>query len=345
MRFAGIASAALFFITWIGIVPSIADPVADFYHGKNVELYIGGDVGGGYDNIGRLVARYISKYIPGNPSIVVKNNGAAAGISNINFLYNEAARDGTIIGITNNSLPLETRLKITDPQGRNLKFDIRKFNWIGSPSREAQIIYISKNAKAKSLDDLQTTEATVAALAAGGDTFSVPLLLDRLVGTKLKIIAGYGTVGQMNLAIEDGEVDGSTGGLTNLLVAKPTWLKDGIVRALVQFNVDRHPLLQNTPTILDLVKSNEDRQMMEVYVSRYKIARPFLMPPNVPQDRLAAIRAAFDATMEDKSFLDEARTLNLDIAPTNAPAMEKAMQQIETIPEPMIHRLRALLQR
>lgn len=327
----------------VGAPPVLADAVSDFYQGKTVEYQIGGNAGGAYDLVGRLVARHLGKHIPGNPAVVVKNNGSAASIPMTNFLYNVAPRDGKVMGMPINGMPIEPRLKVVDPEGSNLKADVTKFNWIGSPTAETQVVFIWHAARAKSIDDVKTIETTIAALTPSDDTYNLPHILNRLLGTKFKIIPGYGGVANMNIAVESGEVNAASGGFTNLIAGKPEWLKDKLVKVLVQFRDTRNPALADVPTITELLKSDEDRQMIALFAQRFKMARPIALPPGVPADRVAAMRAAFDATMKDPEFLAEAATLHLEISPTDGATMQAAVQDMDKVPQATIDRLRALL--
>jgi tripartite-type tricarboxylate transporter receptor subunit TctC len=321
-----------------------ADAVADFYRGKTVEILIGAAAGGAYDIHGRLIARYLGKHIPGNPAIVVQNMAGAASLGMTNQLYNVSPKDGTVIGMPNNGIPIEPKLHAVDPDGKNTKFDVEAFNWIGSPAQETQVAFYWKDSGVRTVDDLKAKPLTMASNAPGSDTYTLPTLINRLIGTKFKIVNGYPGVADIYVALERREADGSTGGLVNLLVSKDAWLKDGTLRVPLQLGFERHPLLKDAPTLLELVKSDEDKKLLEAYLTKYKLARPLALPPGVPADRVAAIRAAFEATMKDPEYLAEAEKGRIEISPVNGATAQAMVKQIQATPQPIIDRLREMTQ-
>jgi tripartite-type tricarboxylate transporter receptor subunit TctC len=325
--------------------PAAADPVADFYRGKTVEILIGAAAGGGYDLAGRAVARYLGRHIPGEPAIVVKNMPGSTSLRMTNYLYNVAARDGTAIGMPNNNIPFEPRLHMLSPDGKNIRFDVARLNWIGTPLQEPQVLYVWHTAPVKTVADLKKTEITVGTTAIASDNYTLPVLMNRLIGTRMKPVSGYQGQSGIFLALERGEVQGNSTGLSNLFVHKAQWMKQGKLRLLMQFAVERDPQIANIPTALELVSSDADRDLLRLYLSKYKMARPLAMPPGVPPERVATIRAAFDATMKDPAYIAEANKIHLDISPVDGAGIAALVHRIETAPQPMIDRLKALLAR
>jgi len=326
-------------------VPAAADPVADFYRGKTVEILIGAAAGGGYDLAGRAVARHIGRHIPGEPTIVVKNMPGSTSLRMTNHLYNVAPRDGTSIGMPNNNIPFEPRLHMLSPDGKNIRFDLDRFNWIGTPLQEPQVLYVWHAAPVQTVADLKKTEILVGTTAVASDNYTLPVLMNRLIGTKMKPVSGYQGQNEIFLALERGEVQGNSTGLSNLFVNKATWMKQGKLRILMQFAVERNPQVKDVPTALELVSTDADRDLLRLYLLKYKMARPLAMPPEVAPERVAAIRAAFDATMKDPRYLAEAAKMHLDVSPVDGPEVAALVHQIGTAPQPIIDRLKGLVAR
>ena len=322
-----------------------ADSVADFYKGKTVEILIGAAAGGGYDLPGRLVARHIGRHIPGQPTVIVKNMPGSASLRMTNYLYNVAPRDGTAIGMPNNNIPLEPRLHILSPDGSNMRFDVQKMHWIGTPLQEPQALFVWHEAPAKTVADLKKTEILVAATSVAADNATLPTLMNKLIGTRMKVVAGYKGQAEIFTAIERGEVQGNSTGLSNLFVHKADWMKQGKLRVLVQFAIERDPQLKDVPTALELVSSEEDRELLRVFLSKYQMTRPFAMPPEVPTARVAAIRTAFDATMKDPAYIAEAKKIGLEVSPLGGAEIEALIEQIQRTPQPVVDKLRSLLAR
>ncbi len=221
----------------------------------------------------------------------------AAGLVVTNYLYNVAKRDGTVIGMPTSNVPIEPRLKLLSPDGSNVKFDLANFSWIGTPLQEPQVTWVWHTAPAASVDDLKTNTILMGATTASADNAILPMLVDELIGTKMKVLTGYQGQNEINLAAERGEVQGNNTGLSNLTVNKADWLRDGKVRILLQFGNERLPQLPNVPTAIELASSDADKAMLRFYGLKFTMARPLLIPPQVPAERIAALQAAFEATM------------------------------------------------
>ena len=215
--------------------------VADFYRGKTIEMLIGGAVGGGYDLAGRTVANHIGRHIPGNPAFVVRNMPGATSLIMTNHLYNVAKRDGTVIGMPTSNIPLEQRLKLISPDGANVKFDIERFGWIGTPVQEPQITWVWHTAPAHNVDDLKKNAIRMGATTSSADNYLLPTIVNRLLGTRMQTVTGYIGQNEIFLAAERGEVQGNNTGLSNITVNKADWLRDGKVRILLQYGAERLP--------------------------------------------------------------------------------------------------------
>jgi len=338
-------SIPLFCIGLLFLTAARAETVADFYRGKTIELAIAGAPAGGYDVAARTLANHYSRHIPGNPTIIVKNMPGAAGLVVTNYLYNVAKRDGTVIGMPTSNVPLEPRLKLLSPDGSNVKFDLANFSWIGTPLQEPQITWVWHTAPAASVDDLKTNTILMGATTASADNAILPMLVDELIGTKMKVLTGYQGQNEINLAAERGEVQGNNTGLSNLTVNKADWLRDGKVRILLQFGNERLPQLPTVPTAIELASSEADKAMLRFYGLKFTMARPLLIPPQVPAERTVALQAAFQATMRDPAYIDEARRIGLDTNWLGAKALAERVSDIAATPQAVVDHLHELLAR
>jgi tripartite-type tricarboxylate transporter receptor subunit TctC len=338
---ASVPGAAL--ICLLAVSTACADPVEDFYRGKTIEIAIAGAPAGGYDVAARTLAAHFSRHIPGNPTVIVKNMPGAAGLIVTNYLYNVAKRDGTVIGMPTSNVPIEPRLKLLSPDGSNVKFDLHDFAWIGTPLQEPQVTWVWHAAPAANVEDLKNNTILMGATTASADNAVLPMLVNELIGTRMKVLTGYKGQNEIDLAAERGEVQGNNTGLSNLTVNKADWLRDGKVRILLQFGNERLPQLPNVPTAIELASSDVDRAMLRFYGLKFTMARPLLIPPGVPAERTAALQAAFEATMTDSDYIDDARRIGLDTNWLGAKALADRVRDIADTPQPVVDRLHELL--
>ena len=252
--------------------PTQAETVEAFYRGKSIDFLIGAAAGGGYDVAGRAVAQHIGRHIPGAPQIVVRNMPAASSLVMTNHLYNIAKRDGTVIGMTNNNIPIEPRLRLLSPDGSNLKFDVTRFAWLGTPLQEPQILFVWHTAPVKTVADLKTTKILVGAVTVAADNYTLQLLLNRTYGTIMDFVTGYPGQNDIFIAMERGEVHANSAGISNLTVNRPQLLEQGKVRILVQYGSERLPLLRDVPTAIELMTSDADRELWRIYTLKYAFA-------------------------------------------------------------------------
>jgi tripartite-type tricarboxylate transporter receptor subunit TctC len=320
-----------------------ADEIADFYRGKSIEIAVAGTAAGGYDVAARTLAARMSRHIPGNPAVIVRNMPGAAGLVVTNYLYNLARQDGTVIGMPTSNVPLEPRLKLLSPDGGNVKFDLSKFAWLGTPLQEPQVTWVWHDAPATNVDDLKLNPVLMGATTASADNAILPLVVNKLLGTKMKVATGYQGQNEINLAAERGEVEGNNTGLSNLTVNKADWLRDHKVRILLQFGVDRLPQLADVPTVIELTPNEADRAALRFYTIKFNMARPILIPPGVPPDRVAALQAAFEATMTDPLYLNDAKSIGLDTNWLGAKALANQAHAIADTPQAVVDHLHELL--
>jgi len=328
-----------------GVNAAHAQPVADFYRGRTIEFLIGAAAAGGYDVAGRLIANHMPRHIPGNPAIVVRNMPGATGLIMTNHLYNVARRDGTAMGMPTGNVPSEPRLKLISPDGSNIKFDVGKMSWIGTPLQEPQVTWLWHTAPAKTVEDLKRQTILMGSTTPSADNSILPLLANALIGTRMQVVSGYQGQNEINIAAERGEVQGNNTGYSNLTVNKADWLRDGKVRILLQFGTERLPALNDVPTIIELAANDDDRALLRFYALKFHMARPVVLPPEVPAERVAALQAAFEATMKDPAYLEEAKRIRLDTNWLGSREITAQIRQMQDTPQATVDRLRELLAR
>src|SRR4051812_16178939 len=309
--------------------------VADFYRGKTVRIIVGVGVGSGYDINARAMARHLSAHIPGNPTVIVQNQPGAGSLTMTNQLYGSGPFDGTVIGASFNGLPTTPLLQ---PAG--VRFEAVKLNWIGSTNRETQVTYVWHTVPVATIDDVKTREVIIGAQAPGSTQYDYPMLANQLFGTKFKVITGYEATPKIHLAMERGEVHGTWANWSTLKAISEQWIKDKKIRILAQWALRKHPEMPDVPLILEQARTQEQKQALDLRLARLEFGRPFFMPPNVPAERVNAIRRAFDATMKDKEFLDEADKLKIEIDPLGGEQVAALIEQIYKTPAATVERVR-----
>jgi tripartite-type tricarboxylate transporter receptor subunit TctC len=322
--FIGEAAAAAVLLASLN-APVAAQSVADFFAGKQISLLVGASAGGGYDHLGRLTAKHLSKHIPGRPTVIVQNMPAAGSLVATNHIANNAPRDGTMIALVQRGMLLA---KLTNPSG--VRFEVNQLNWLASLASETGVTLAWHTALHQTTQDLFEKELIVGGIV-NVDPETTPKLLNALIGTKFKIILGYPGTREIILAMERGEVQGIADmSLSSIKRSRPDWLRDKKVRILMQAALEKDPELPGVPFALDFVKSEADRKVMQLYLTQKKIARPIVAPPGLPADRLAALRGAFAALVSDKEFLADAAKMDVD--PIPGPAVDKVITLISATP-------------
>jgi tripartite-type tricarboxylate transporter receptor subunit TctC len=321
------------------IAPALAhaqEDVAEFYKGKTIRLIVGIGVGSGYDVNARALARHMGKHIPGNPNIIVQNQPGAGSLTMTNQMYAAGPFDGTVFGASFNGLPTAPLLQ---PNG--VRFDSTRINWLGSTNRETQTMYVWHTAPIKSLDDLKTTEMLVGAQAPGSTQYDYPMLGKALFGQKYKVVTGYKSTSDINLAMERGEVHGTLANWSTVKTLNLKQFQDKLIRVLVVWGAREHPDLKGIPLITSLAKTPEQKQAMQLALARLEFGRPFFLPPNVPPARVAAMRRAFEATLKDPEFLADAEKLKLEIDPINGEQLAKMLEEMAKTPPEIVAKVRA----
>jgi len=323
----------------VGAPAQAQDEVAAFYKGKTLRIFVGTGVGSGYDITARTLARHLSSNIPGNPLIIVQNQPGAGGLTMTNSLNANGPFDGTVIGAPFNGTPT---MPLLQPQ--TARFDAAKLSYIGSTNRETQVMYVWHDVPITSLEDVKKTELVMGAQGPGSTQYDYPVLLDRLLGYKFKVITGYESTPKIHLALERGEVQGTIANWSTLKALNSNWLAEKRIRLLVQWGLNKLADIGDVPSIFDYVKGDADRAAVKLVVARLEYGRPFFVPPGVPEDRVAALRRAFDATVKDEAFLAEAKTEKIDVDPLSGEAVQKLIEEVSHTPPDVVARVRQALE-
>jgi len=317
-------------------VTAQAQSVAEFYRGKTVNVYIGVGVGGEYDIQARLVARHIGKHIPGHPTVVPQNMTGAGGLRMINYLYNVAPKDGTNIGMIANAFPAMQAVGIAGVQ-----FDAAKMGWLGSIAPAVETMAVWHTTGVKNIDDARKREVVAGASARGAITFIYPQMMNEFLGTKFKIVTGYPGGNQINLAMERGEVEACNNTWSSWKATKADWLKEKKITVIAQAG-PRAPDL-DAPSVEDAARTPEEKLLIELVVSGTQFGRP--MATNAaPPDRVAALRAAYAATMKDPEFLAEAKSLNFEVDPVLGEKMQKIVEKVLSTPKDVAAKAKGLME-
>jgi tripartite-type tricarboxylate transporter receptor subunit TctC len=332
-RHGAIASLSAALLISIPLGPAAAQSVANFYSGKTVSVLIGFTAGGGYDLYGRTVARYLGRYIPGNPNVVAQNMPGAGSLKVVNYLYNAAPKDGTAIAHFAPGVLFERLLG--RPSAEAGQFEPTKFTWLGSPSREISVCGFIASSGIKTWHDMETKPSVIAASGGGAESDVFPTVLRNMFGLPIKLVTGYPGGAEMVLAMQRHEVDGRCGwSWTSVLSRNKELLDTRQINLTLQIALqkDRHPALQEVPVIVEITDDPAKKAALKLIVSRQAIARPFAAPPDLPADRARALRDAFAATMKDPDFLAETKRLALDVDPVTGTEVEALIREVYASP-------------
>ncbi|HKA74908.1 MAG TPA: tripartite tricarboxylate transporter substrate-binding protein [Xanthobacteraceae bacterium] len=322
----------------IGIVamlmarPAHADAVEDFYKGKTISVVIGYSVGGGYDLYARHLARHMGKYIPGRPTLVPQNMTGAGSLRAASYIYSAAPKDGTVFGTFARAMAIQPLLS-------SAPFDGTKFTWLGSVTNDVSTCITWHTSPVKTWSDMLETPVTLGGEGPGADPDIFALLYKNVFGAKVKLVTGYHGTNDTVLAMERGEVDGLCGLSWSTLQSRHLeWMKSGKINIVVQAAFKKQPELAGVPLITDLVKTPEQGQILKLILTSQEMARPFAAPPGIPDDRRAALLAAFERTMKDPEFLEEAKKLNLEVNPVSAHAIDDLLAELYATPKEVLEK-------
>ena len=322
---------------WLAVSPAHAESVADFYRGRTINVLIGVNVGGGYDFEARLLARFMRAHIPGNPLLVPQNVIGAGGIKMANYLYSIAAQDGTAVGMFPSTL-VAAQAVGTD----GVQYDANKFAWLGSITTSPVTLAVWRDSPVRSLDDARRQQVVVAASNKGAITYTFPHMLNELLGTKFKIVSGYQGNSTMTVAMERGEVQGVTNSWDSWKSFNPAWVREGKIRVLVQTEPKAKDL-SDIPSVQELARSASDRQVMALIVSGDALGKPLAASPNVPPERVQALRDAFEATIRDPAFIEAAAAARVEIDPISGAALQATVARVLATPKGLAERARMII--
>jgi tripartite-type tricarboxylate transporter receptor subunit TctC len=313
------------------VLTALPARAADFFAGKTITIIVSTGAGGSYSHIANAFARNMPRYIPGAPNIIVKNMPGAGNVRATNYLSNVAPRDGTTIGTVNNSIPLHQALG-----GKGVQYDATKFHWLGSTGTYNSVAYIWHTAGIRTFQDLTKKDIVLGGTGVGSSIVIYPTVMNNVLGTRFKIVLGYKSVGEIDIAMERGELQARTGSYTALRDEHPDWLKNKKVVIVTQIGSVRDKALKDIPLMTELAKTDEQRKILRLISSPISLGRPFLTPPGVSPETVAILRKAFQATMRDKQFLKEAAQIKLDVDPVSGEEIAKIVDETIHAPRSVI---------
>jgi tripartite-type tricarboxylate transporter receptor subunit TctC len=309
-----------------------ADPIADFYKGKTVNLILSAGPGGGYSSYGHAFAPYLAQHIPGQPNVVVQNMPGAGGIRAMNYFQSVAPKDGTTIGFVHSSVPLAPLYGM-----KGAKFDPREMNWLGSLNASPAICVVWHTSPVKRWQDVFEKEFSVGGTGAGSSMESIPSVLNKFFGTKIKIVSGYKGGNEIYLAMERGEVDGRCAGLVSSINStRPDWFPQKKVTVPIVIGFERNPLFPDAPAIAEFAKDEMSLQVLRLLLAPQDMDRPFLVPPGVPKERVAALRTAFLAALNDPGFRADATRMGLEVAEVDGDKAARILNDVYALPAAVV---------
>jgi tripartite-type tricarboxylate transporter receptor subunit TctC len=338
-----LACSAVALLSLVAVSAGSADEVQDFYRGKSVTVVVPVAAGGNYDLAARLVGKYLVRHLPGTPGIVVQNMPGAGGISSMNFMYGTAPKDGATLAVMQRAMP-----QLAFVGTPNIRFDATKFTWLGTMSSyadDAFPIFIMADRPVKSWEDLRQPgkKVVLGAVASGSTNLTFPLIARDVLKLNIDIIRGYSGAAAIYLAMQRGEVDGQTAGYGSIKATQRSLFDERKFRFLVQFGrMTRHPELPDVPTGQELATNDADRALIQFFEAPFFMAMPFIAPPGIPAPRAAALRKAFDESMEDAEFRAEAKKLDMDVSPLNGDAVAKLVRDLAAAPSEVVARFKAI---
>jgi len=334
MHKSGIAGKSLLMVAALAALASIAnaDSVADFYKNRSISMIIGYSVGGGYDAYARLLAHYIGRHIPGEPSIVPQQMTGAGSLRAANYIFSVAPKNGSVLGTFSRSMGIAPLLG-------QAEFDSRKFTWLGSMTDDDTICVTWTSSPIKTWSDFLSKPSKLGGLGADADPDIWALLYKNVFGAKAQLVSGYPGTNDVVLAMERGEVDGLCGlSWSTIRTRHGEWLTSHSVNIIVQSALKKEPEIAAVPLATDLVSNPEQLQIIRLLLVSQAMARPFAAPPELAADHKSALTAAFDATMRDADFLAEAQKLNFEIHPVSAPTIDSLLTEVYATPKDVLAR-------
>src|SRR5258705_3721851 len=333
LRTGALAAFALFaFGFTLGADAASADPIEDFYKGKQINWILSAGAGGGYSSYAHVFAPYLSAHIPGKPNIVVQNMPGAGGIRAMIYLASVAPKDGTTIGLVHSSVPFAPLYGV-----RGANFDPRQMNWVGSINSATGICVSWTGSGVTKWQDLYDKQFIVGGTGAGSQMETMPAMINKLFGTKIKIVSGYKGGNDVYIAMERGEVHGRCGGLkSSIKSTRPDWFPQKKISVPVQIALERDPEFADVPALVEFTKDERTRLILQLVLSPMDMDRPILLPPGAPPDKVAALRKAFGAAMQDPGLIAEAKKANIELEEIAGEKIQTILQRAYAMPGDVI---------
>ena len=321
--------------------PAVAQAPGDFYRGKTISIIVGFGAGGGYDLYARLLGRFMGEHIPGKPNVVVQNLEGAGSVRAANHVYTNAPKDGTVIAAVNQNMPMYQLLG-----GRAAQFQASKLVWLGSMGGSNGLLYTWHTSGVKSIEDAKRVEVKLGGTGTNSDSHIFPTLINNLISTKFRVINGYaGGSKEVHMALERGEVDGRGGNSwASLMSSNRDWIEQKKLNFLVQIGFTPEPELPQVPMLQALVTSDQHRQIVDLVSLPTVLGYAHWVAPEVPKERVAILRKAYDATMKDPAFQAEAAKLGMMLRPASGADVEALVQRVSSTPKPIIEEAARLLE-
>lgn len=336
MRRSAGALASLLAVNCVSIGAN-AQPVENFYRGKTLSMIIGYPTGGSNDIYARTVARHIGKHIPGNPTVVPRNMPGGGSLVAANHVFNVAPKDGTTLALIAPTIPLEERLGVP-----NVMLKSAAFNWIGRVAPSVNMTFVMGAVPVKTIQDAFTREVILGASARSSTVAIYPAVLSNVIGVKFKLVMGYPSSSASMLAMERGEVEGHSTSLEVVRAVHPDWLAEKKITVLVQYALKRHPELPDIPMSWELGRNDDEKQILRIVANATEVGKMILSTPDTPADRIAALRRAFDATMQDAAFMAELKAQRVELGPMPGEELQKLVVEVGTVSPAIIDKLKAI---
>ena len=329
-------AATLLGLAQSAAVPAAADPIADFYKGRTMELIVGYPPAGANDVFARSLTRHLGRYIPGNPTIIARNMPGAGSLLAANYIYLQAPKDGTILGIITPTAPLDE--KLGNPA---VRYQAAKFGWIGRIGPAINPLMVWGNQPYTSWKDALTKEITLSATGVGSTVSVYPTVLNNVMKTRFKMVMGYKGSGEAMLAMERGEVAGHCTALEAVLTQHPHWIKDKTVKILAQFALQRHASMPDVPTVIEIAETPEQKDILGAVMKATEIGKPIVTTPGVPADRLAALQSAYMRVVKDAEFISEFERQGVELSPIDGAALAKLVEEVATMSPELLAKVKA----
>ncbi len=320
------------------LTAAVSAQAQNFYEGKTITIITSTGAGGGYDVTARLLSRHMPRYIPGNPTMIVQNMPGGGNVIATNYLYAVAPKDGTVIATLHNAMPLHQVL-----DGNGVRYDVSKFNWLGSTGSENEVLFTWHTSGVKTFEEAQKKEVILGGTGAGSGIVIIPLAMNSLLGTKFKIVMGYKSSEDLNLAIQRGEVEARAFSMASVKGQRSEWVTEKKINFIAQAGSHRAHEIPDVPLLTELAKNDEQRDILKLISSPPGLGRPFAAPPDIPADRLAMLRKAFQDTLRDKAFLEEAEKLKIEIDPVSAEEITQIIRDVVNVSPAVVAKAKELM--